>query len=271
MKRIEQKFAELKAKKKCAFVAYICAGHPDYNTSLEILKAMPGKGADIVELGLPFLDPAGDGPIIETAAKCAIANGMTLKKTLEMVAEFRKNDQKTPLILMGYYNQILKYGLDKIFVDAAKSGVDGFLIVDLPLEEEEEILPQISRSGLDLIGLIAPTTSQERAKKIAVKSSGFLYLISMLGITGTKSADITENKNNLQKLRQVSDLPIVIGFGIKTPNAAQEFSQIGADGVVIGSAIVKEIDENYLNKKPVTEIITAATSKVEEFSKEIKL
>jgi len=270
VKRIEQKFSELKAKKQCAFVAYICAGDPDFKTSLELLKSMPKAGVDIIELGVPFLDPSGDGPIIENAAKRSIANGMSLKKTLEMAHEFRKTDQKTPLVLMTYYNPILKFGLNKIFKEAEKSGFDAVLIVDLPLEEFSEISVEIAKTKLDLINLIAPTTNQARAKNIAKKSSGFLYLVSMLGITGTRSADISENKKNLKNLRQASDLPIVIGFGIKTPNQAAEFSKIGADGVVIGSTIVQEIDKNFCEKKSTAEIVAKVIKKIEEFSKNIK-
>lgn len=266
MKRIEQKFSELKSKKRCAFVGYICAGDPDYDTSLATLKAMPAAGVDIIELGVPFLDPAGDGVIIEAAGKRAIAGEMSLRKTLEMVTEFRKSDKKTPLILMSYYNPVLKFGLNKIFAKAAESGVDGFLIVDLPLEEEQEITDEISRQKLALIRLIAPTTNQDRAKKIVKNANGFLYLISLLGVTGTALADPKENKKNLQNLRQISDLPIVIGFGIQTPNQAQAFSNIGADGVVIGSAIVREMSE----KKSSEKIVTATIKKIREFSKKIK-
>jgi len=270
VKRIEAKFKELKQQKKCAFVGYICAGDPNYETSLEALKALPAAGCDIIELGVPFLDPAGDGPTIEDAGKRSIAAGMTVKKTLQMAKEFRKTNEKTPLVLMTYYNPLLKFGLDKIFAEAEKSGIDGVLIVDLPLEEEKEILPAITKSNLDLIRLIAPTTNQDRAKKIAKNASGFLYLISMLGITGTKSADISENRKNLKNLRQASKMPIVIGFGIQTPKQAGEFSKIGADGVVVGSAIVKEINENFIAKKPLKEIVAAVTKKVRGFSKEIK-
>jgi len=270
VKRIEEKFLELKAKKQCAFVGYICAGDPDYETSLEVLKSMPKAGCDIIEIGAPFLDPAGDGPIIEDASKRAINGGMTLKKVLKMAAEFRKSDSKTPLILMGYYNPILQYGLSKIFMDAEKSGFDGILIVDLPLEEEAEILPHISCSNLDLVSLIAPNTDQARAKKIAKNASGFLYLISMLGITGTRSASVVDNKKSLQNLRKVSDLPIVIGFGIKTPEIAGEFAKIGADGVVVGSTIVKEINDNFLAKKSAKEIVAQTVKTISEFSDKIK-
>ncbi len=266
MKRISKKFEILREQKKTALIAYICAGHPDYKTSLETLKSMPKAGCDIIELGVPFLDPAGDGPTIQQAARAAIEDGMTLKKTLEMVKEFRKTNSQTPLILMSYYNPILKFGVDKIFSKAAKSGVDGFLIVDLPPEEEQEIITEISRNNLDLIRLIAPTTNKERAKKITKNASGFLYLISMLGITGTNLAKAEDNRKNLENLREVSNLPIAVGFGIQNSNQAKEFSNIGCDAVVIGSAIVKEM----MIKKSSNEITLSVTKKLQEFSQKIK-
>ncbi len=270
MKRIEKKFHELKSQNKNAFISYICAGDPDYSTSLEILKKLPEAGCDIIELGVPFLDPAGDGPIIEAASKRAIQNGASLKKTLEMVSEFRKINTSTPILLMGYYNPFLKYGLDKVFKDAEKSGVDGILIVDLPFEEKSEIIDHISSANLDLINLIAPLTDETRIKKINNSASGFLYMISMLGITGTKQANVEENKIMLQKIQKNSLLPIVIGFGIQEPHQAKEFSQIGANGVVVGSAIVKEIDKNFSAKKNQSEIIINTLQKVQEFAKAIK-
>ncbi len=269
MKRIEKKFQELAAQDKCAFVSYICAGDPDHETSLEILKNLPQAGCDIIELGVPFLDPAGDGPIIENASKRAIQNGATLKKTLLMVEEFRKTNDSTPILLMGYYNPFLKYGLHKIFADIEKSGADGVLIVDLPFEERAEIAKYISATNLDLIDLIAPLTDENRIKKISDSASGFLYLVSMLGITGTKQAKLEDNKINLQKIRNNSSLPVVIGFGISEPQQAQKFAQIGANGVVIGSAIVKEIDKNYLEKKNRVEIVENVLRKVREFAASI--
>ncbi len=260
--RIAQKFSELKQQKKSAFVGYICAGDPNYETSLEILKSMPQAGCDIIELGVPFLDPSGDGTIIENAAKRAIANGATLKKTLQMAAEFRKNDNKTPLVMMGYYNPILHYGLDKIFTDAQESGIDAMLIVDLPLEEEAEILPYITQTSVELIKLIAPTTTKERAAQIVKNAGGFVYLISLLGITGTKLAKALDNLHNLQTIRQVTNLPIVIGFGIKTKEQIDEFSKIGADGVVVGSEIVKTINQQYSDKKTTDEIVAAVVKKI---------
>jgi tryptophan synthase alpha chain len=265
VKRIAQKFQELKLQKRCAFVSYICAGDPNFNTSSSILESLAKSGVDIIELGVSFLDPSGDGSIIENAAKRAIYAGIDLKKTLQMVANFRQKDIKTPLILMSYYNPILKFGLDKIFIEAEKSGVDGILIVDLPLEEEQEILVEISKTKLDLIRLVAPTTSKDRAQKIVKNASGFLYLISLLGITGTKLASVEDNKKNLKMLRQISNLPIVVGFGIKTPKQAEEFSKISVDGVVIGSAIVEEIAK-YENSN---EIVMQVGKKIQEFAQKI--
>lgn len=265
MKRIEKKFSELKAQKRAALISYICAGDPNFETSLATLKSMPEAGCDIIELGIPFLDPAGDGPTIQQASKHAIDAGMTLKKTLEMVKIFRAENQETPLILMGYYNPILKFGLSKIFIEAEKSGVDGFLIVDLPFEEEDEILAEIKKTNLDLIRLIAPTTDATRMKKITKNASGFLYLISMLGTTGGKLASAADNVENLKNLREASNLPIAIGFGIQEASQAREFSKIGADGIVIGSILVKEMAE----KKSSSEIAAAVSAKISNFSKNL--
>jgi len=264
--RITKKFHNLKQQNKCAFVAYICGGDPDYLTSLDIMKSLPNLGVDIIEIGVPFLDPAGDGPIIEASAKRAIKAGMNLKKTLQMIKEFRKNDNITPIVIMSYFNPILKFGIDKFFFEAKKSGIDGVLIVDLPLEEENEIINEISKNKLDFIRLIAPTTSIDRAKKILKNSSGFVYLISILGITGTKMAEPKDNIVNLKKLKKISSLPIVVGFGIQNENQAQQFSQIGFDGVVVGSAIVKEISEQKSSKQNIANL----QDKIVKFSSAIK-
>jgi tryptophan synthase alpha chain len=266
MTRIKEKYAELKNNNKKAFTSYICAGDPDYKTSLSILKNLPQAGADIIELGIPFLDPAGDGPIIENASRRAINNGMNLRKTLNMVNEFRQFDNKTPIVLMGYFNPILKYGIDKIFLDAKKAGVDGFLIVDLPFEEENEIIQYIKQADIDLIQLIAPTTNKERATKIVKNASGFLYLISILGITGTKDANPQHNIENVQKLRSISKLPIAIGFGIKTPEIAAKFCQLDIDGVVVGSTIVEIVEKSLQNKDSNTNLLNKINETVGNFS-----
>lgn len=270
MKRIKNTFQLLKNKGQKAFVAYICAGDPNYEISLEILKKLPENGVDIIELGIPFLDPAGDGPIIEEASKRAIANGMNFKKVLNMVADFRKENQNTPIILMGYYNNFLKYGIDKIFQDIEKSGGDGVLIVDLPFEEKNEIHNEISKTNLDFINLISPLSDEFRIKKISEKASGFLYLISMLGITGTKEAKIEDNIEIIKKIRKNSNLEIAIGFGIKDFDKAKEFAKSEVDAVIVGSRIVKEINDNFLQNKTKNEIVKNVLLVIEKFNKAIK-
>jgi len=264
--RITKKFLELKKQKKCAFIAYLCGGDPDFSTSLKLLKELPKNGVDLIEIGVPFLDPSGYGPIIENASRKAIASGINLKKILQLAQEFRKENQETPLILMSYFNPILKFGIDKIFLEAQKSGFDGILIVDLPYEEEDEILEELKKTKLDFIRLIAPNSDRNRIKKIVKNASGFLYLISMFGITGTKLAIAKDNEKNLQELRKISQLPIAIGFGIQNPNQAYEFVKIKPDGIVIGSAIVKVISENINTQS----ILDNGLQTVKNFSKKIK-
>ncbi len=269
--RIKFKFQELQAKSQTAFVAYICAGDPDYETSVKALE-VTAKYADIIELGVPFMDPAGDGPVIESASKRAIAAGMTLQKTLKMVADFRQNNDDTPIILMGYYNSFLKYGLDEFFSDASKAGVDGLIIVDLPLEERVEIAPQLHSHQVSLINLISPLSDEQRIAQIADQeySSGFLYLISMLGITGTKDADAEFNAANLAKVRANSDLPVAIGFGVKTPAIARQFKEINPDAIVIGSTIVKEVSDAISDNISQHQLLANIEEKVKEFHQAIK-
>lgn len=272
MKRIKNKFTELKQQNKTAFVGYICAGDPNIELSSEVLQIMPKAGIDIIELGVPFLDPAGDGPVIEEAAKRAISSGVNFKKVLQMVENFRKNDENTPIILMGYFNSFLKYGLDKIFLDAQNVGADGVLIVDLPLEERQEVHGEIKKTNLDFINLISPLSDEKRIMEIADEemASGFLYNISMLGITGTKSAEIQDNIKSLEKIRKVTNLETVIGFGIKTPEQAGKFAKIGFDGVVIGSTIVKEIYQEFKKGNKNEEIVNNISNLIKNFSEEIK-
>jgi tryptophan synthase alpha chain len=252
--RIQQTFDNLKQKQQTAFVAYLCAGDPSYETSLQTMINMPKLGVDIIEVGMPFSDPSGDGPIIEMASKRAIASGMTMQKTLNLVADFRKQNQTTPVVLMTYFNPLLKFGIDKAFTAIKQAGIDGILIVDLPPEEEQEIIEFLPKAQLDLIRLVAPTTSPQRAEIIMQNASGFVYLISLMGITGTKDADPARNIDTLQQLKKITNLPIVVGFGIKTAKQAQAFSKIGADGIVVGSAIVEKMAEN--NIKEINNFIT---------------
>lgn len=268
MTRIAQTFATL--GDKSAFIAYICAGDPDFDTSLDILNQLPEKGVDIIELGVPFLDPAGDGPTIENASKRAIKNGATLKNTLKMVEHFRQHNSTTPIVLMSYYNPIFKFGCEAFFKEAAQIGVDGVLIVDVTIEENGDVLDYARQHNVDLIQLIAPTTDEKRIADISKNASGFLYLISMLGITGTKSADIEQNKINLEKIRQNSDLPVAIGFGIKEPEQAKAFAQIGVDGVIVGSTFVKDIADNVDANRSRRHICDSVLTRVKEFAQEIK-
>lgn len=270
MNRIDSKFTQLESKGEVAFVAYICAGDPNYELSAKILDET-AKYADIIELGIPFLDPAGDGPTIEDASKRAIANGMTLQKTLDMAKNFRTRNDSTPLILMGYYNSFLKYGLDRFFENAGEAGIDGLIIVDLPLEERHEIASELQNSQISLINLISPLSDEQRIHEIvdAQYSSGFLYLVSMLGITGTKDADPKDNIRSLNLVKNNSDLPVVIGFGIKTPEIARKFKEISPDGIVVGSAIVKEIADNYQNLND-QDLIQKISAKLQEFKDAIK-
>lgn len=268
--RIRDTFTQLRKENKKAFISYLCAGDPHYTTSLEILKGLPDAGCDLIEVGVPFLDPAGDGPVIENASKRAISNGMTLVKTLEMIADFRETNSKTPIILMTYFNPLLKYGLDKIFTDIKQAGVDGVLIVDLPLEEENEVVEFVKKENIDFIRLISPITPENRIKKVLTNASGFVYLVSMLGITGTKLAKIEDNEKNVEILRQHTDLPLAIGFGIQNPNVAREFSNIDTDGIIVGSAFVKEIENSYLANNNLNETKENVLALVKQFSEAIK-
>lgn len=258
MSRIAKTFSQLKQNNKKAFTAFITAGDPDYQTSFEILKSLSRNGVDIIELGIPFLDPAGDGPTIEEAGKRAIRSGMNLRKVLNMVEEFRKTNDETPIVLMGYYNPILHYGIEKFCVDAKKVGVDGLLIVDLPPEEDEELRNEAQKNNLDFIKLIALTSDDDRIKKIAKNASGFLYLVSILGITGTKSAVLSEIENHLEKIKKFSDLPIMVGFGIKEKKQIEEIYKTKADGVIVGSSLVKIIEDSLnqnLDRKLIPDLI----------------
>jgi tryptophan synthase alpha chain len=262
--RISQTFLNLQKQQKTAFVAYLCSGDPSYQTSLTTMLAMPKLGVDIIEVGVPFLDPSGDGPIIEMASKRAVQYGATLAKTLNLITDFRKQNQQTPIVLMTYFNPLLKYGLQIVFNDMYKAGVDGVLIVDLPLEEQHEVINFIKSAKLDFINLIAPTTSINRANQILQNTTGFLYLISLLGITGTKQAESTDNILHIKQLKQITNLPIVVGFGIKNPKQANDFAKIGCDGIVIGSAIVEKI-ANLPQK------CTSLTNEVANFLHEISI
>ena len=240
MSRLEKRFADLKAAGKKGFVAYISAGDPDGETSLEILKGLPGAGADIIELGVPFTDPAADGPSVQAAGQRALAAGISMRKVLEMVRRFREQDQATPIVLMGYYNPIYIYGCEQFAQDAATAGVDGLISVDLPPEEDAELRIPAQAAGLDIIRLTAPTTDDARLPTVVGTATGFIYHVSITGITGTKSPTVETLRPVIKRLRDHTDLPIAIGFGVNTPEQARDIGAL-ADAVVVGSAIVNAV------------------------------
>lgn len=242
MSCIEQRFSALKAKKEKALICYLTAGDPSLAQTQEIILGMEAAGVDCVEIGVPFSDPTADGPIIQAASQRALKNGATLAGILEMIAALRKSSE-IPIVLFGYYNPILSYGPERFAARAKEAGVDGILVVDLPPEEASELRQYTDPQGINFISLIAPTTSTERVKKIAAHATGFLYYISITGVTGTAKPQVQEVKKDVERIRKVTQLPLAIGFGISTPEQAKEIAPY-ANGIVVGSAIVKMIAEN---------------------------
>ncbi len=242
MSRIDQKFASLRAEGKSAFVAYIMAGDPDEATALEVMRGLPGAGVDIIELGVPFTDPMADGPTIQLAGQRALAAGMTLDKTLAMAAAFRKGDDTTPIVLMGYYNPIYSRGVAAFLKEAKAAGIDGLIVVDLPPEEDDELCLPAQEMGLNFIRLATPTTDNKRLPKVLTNTSGFLYYVSITGITGAAEAQADNVAPEVARIKAASNIPVVVGFGIKTPEASRAMAKV-ADGVVVGSAIVDLIGQ----------------------------
>ncbi|MCZ4269718.1 tryptophan synthase subunit alpha [Rhodobacteraceae bacterium R_SAG6] len=238
--RIDAKFAELSAAGKKAFVTYVMAGDPDYDTSLEVVKGLPASGVDVIELGLPFTDPMADGPTIQLAGQRALEAGMTLERTLQLARDFRKEDTTTPIVLMGYYNPIYSRGVDKFLRDAKEAGIDGLIVVDLPPEEDSELCLPAQAAGLNFIRLATPTTDDARLPRVLQNTSGFVYYVSITGITGAAEAEAADVGPEVARIKAATDLPIIVGFGIKTPERAQTIASI-SDGAVVGSAIVAEI------------------------------
>jgi tryptophan synthase alpha chain len=240
MTRIDAKFAELKAAGQKAFVSYVMAGDPDFDTSLEIVKGLPAAGVDIIELGLPFTDPMADGPTIQLAGQRALEGGMTLARTLELATEFRKTDDTTPIVLMGYYNPIYSRGVDTFLADAKAAGVDGLIVVDLPPEEDSELCIPAQAAGLNFIRLATPTTDDDRLPRVVQNTSGFVYYVSINGITGAAEAQATNVGPEVARIQAASGLPVIVGFGVNTPEKAEAIASV-SDGAVVGSAIVAKI------------------------------
>jgi tryptophan synthase alpha chain len=240
MSRLHNRFAELKQENRAALVTFITAGDPDYETSLQILKGLPDAGADVIELGMPFTDPMADGPAIQLANIRALGAKQSLAKTLQMVREFREGNQSTPLVLMGYYNPIFVYGVERFIADAKAAGVDGLIVVDLPPEHNDELCEPAQAVGLDFIRLTTPTTDDDRLPTVLAGSSGFVYYVSVAGVTGAGAATMDHVEEAVARLRRHTDLPLCIGFGIRTPEHAAEVAK-RADGAVVGSALIDQI------------------------------
>ena len=238
--RMDKRFAALKAEGRPALVTYFMGGDPDYDTSLGIMKALPEAGADVIELGMPFSDPMADGPAIQLAGQRALKAGQTLKKTLQLAADFRKTDADTPIVMMGYYNPIYIYGVEKFLDDAIVAGVDGLIVVDLPPEMDDELCIPAIRKGINFIRLATPTTDDKRLPAVLKNTSGFVYYVSMNGITGSALPDPSLVSGAVQRIKQHTDLPICVGFGVKTAEHAKVIGG-SADGVVVGTAIVNQI------------------------------
>jgi tryptophan synthase alpha chain len=241
--RISARFAQLKAEGRGGLVTYVTAGDPDYDTALEILLGLPDAGADVVEIGMPFTDPMADGPAIQAAGLRALKSGQTMAKTLTMARAFRDKHPDTPLVLMGYYNPIYSYGVERFLNDAVAAGIDGLIVVDLPPEEDDELCLPALRAGVNFIRLATPTTDDKRLPKVLENTSGFVYYVSILGITGTKEIQADPVRGAVSRIKRHTDLPVVVGFGIKTPAQAGEISK-AADAAVIGSAIVETVRAN---------------------------
>jgi tryptophan synthase alpha chain len=264
--RIDARFAELKAEGRGAFIAYVMAGDPDRETALSILNGLPGAGADLIELGFPFSDPMAEGPPIQRAAQRALASGMTLRGVLDLVVEFRRNDESTPIILMGYTNPLVTWGYQAFARDAAQAGVDGMIVVDLPPEEAAPLAAALDSNGLSLIRLATPTSDDKRLPTVVKGTSGFVYYVSVAGVTGVKEADAEVVAPAVARVRKASGLPVAVGFGIRTPERAAAIARV-ADAAVVGSALVDAVAAALTMNEDVTAHVL---SKVDSLAKAVR-
>jgi tryptophan synthase alpha chain len=262
--RIDNRFAELKAQGRAALVTFLTAGDPDGETSLALIKALPKAGADVIEIGMPFTDPMADGPAVQASSQRALKAGQTMKKTLAMVRAFRKSDDATPIVLMGYYNPIYVFGVERFLTDAKAAGVDGLIVVDLPPEEDAELCLPALKAGLSFIRLATPTTDDQRLPAVLANTSGFVYYVSITGVTGTAVPDAGKVGSAVERIKRHTALPVAVGFGVRTAANARAIAK-GADGVVVGSALVDalkaSLDKNgkatRKTVKAVTDLVTA--------------
>jgi len=264
--RIDARFAALRQEGRAAFVAYVMAGDPDRDTALKILRGLPAAGADLIELGFPFSDPMAEGPPIQRAAQRALAKGMTLRGTLDLARAFREGDDTTPLILMGYMNPLLNWGFQAFARDAAEAGIDGLIVVDCPPEEADPLADALDAAGVSLIRLATPTSDDQRLQTIVRRTSGFVYYVSVAGVTGVKEADAQAVAPNVERVRKASGLPVAAGFGIKTPERAAAVARV-ADAVVVGSALVDEVAGAVERNEDVTQRVL---SKAESLAKSVR-
>lgn len=255
--RIDRKFAELKGQGRAAFVTFVMGGDPNFDASLEIIKGLPGAGADIIEIGMPFTDPMADGPAIQVAGLRALAAGASVRSVLNIVREFRKTDDETPIVLMGYFNPVYAYGVDGFLKDAKDAGVDGLIIVDLPPEEDNELCLPALKAGVNFIRLATPTTDDKRLSKVVTNTSGFLYYVSIAGTTGAAAPSTGNVAAAVARLRKQTALPIAVGFGIRTPAQAAEIAAI-ADGAVVGTALVEQVTRAESDKEAINNVLALA-------------
>jgi tryptophan synthase alpha chain len=271
MSRIAAWFADLKRQGRGALITFVEAWDPDQKTSMALLRGMPEAGADLIEIGMPFTDPMADGPIVQAAGKRGLAAGVKVADVLTMVRDFRVADESTPIVLMGYLNPILSYGPERFCVDAAKAGVDGLIIVDLPTEEADLLLPYSNANGLDFIRLIAPTTGDERLPHVLSGSSGFVYYVAITGITGTRSATAEDLEAAIPRVRRATDLPIAIGFGVRTPEQAGKASRI-ADAAVVASALIDTLSAHLdADGKPLPGAVSTVLDQVRGLAAAVRL
>src|SRR5580700_4037561 len=264
--RIDARFAELKREGRAALVTFVTAGDPDYTTSLAILNALPGAGADVIELGMPFTDPMADGPVIQASSQRALKAGQTLVKTLAMARAFRAGNSATPLVLMGYYNPIYIYGVDRFLVDARAAGVDGLIVVDLPPEEDDELCLPALKAGLNFVRLATPTTDEKRLPAVLRNTSGFVYYVSITGITGAAAPDSGKVGAAVKRIKRHTDLPVAVGFGVRSAEQARAIAA-QADGVVVGSALVSALQATLGERgQPSARSVPAVTDLVHELA-----
>jgi tryptophan synthase alpha chain len=268
--RIDRRFAHLKAEGRAALVTFLTAGDPDPATSLALLRAIPAAGADVVELGMPFTDPMADGPAIQMSSQRALKAGQTLKKTLEMVRAFRQGDDETPLVLMGYYNPIYIYGVDRFLRDAKSAGVDGLIVVDLPPEEDVELCLPALKAGMNFIRLATPTTDDKRLPAVLANTSGFVYYVSITGITGAAMADPAKVTAAVARIKRHTKLPVAVGFGVRTAEQAATIAS-GADGVVVGSALVNALKTSLdRDDRATAKTVTVVVNLVAELARGVR-